>query len=101
MGRLYFLYLCYKKVEAYFSDKAIREKNKDEQIQDVIDRQRNIPAWHQQSVDIQRRFTGAIEDLRRIPEGNDTASAKPGRRDTAQGKKQAPGPAPTVVSVLH
>ena len=64
IGALIFLYLCYKKVEAYFSDKAIREKNKDEQIQDVIDQAKKYPAWHQQSVDIQRRFTGAIEDLR-------------------------------------
>lgn len=64
IGALIFLYLCYKKVEAYFSDKAIREKNKDEQVQDVIDQAKKYPAWHQQSVEIQQKFTDAIDGLR-------------------------------------
>ncbi len=64
IGALIFLYLCYKKVESYFSDKAIREKNKDERIQDVIDQAKKYPAWHQQSVEIQQKFTDAIDGLR-------------------------------------
>ena len=63
IGALIFCYLCYKKVESYFSDKAIREKNKDERIQDVIDQAKKYPAWHQQSVEIQQKFTDAINGL--------------------------------------
>lgn len=58
-----FLWMCYKKVEKYFSDKAIREKEKDEKIQEVIEQAKQYPKWHQQSIDIQQKFTKAIEGL--------------------------------------
>ena len=64
IAAIIFLVKVYKKIETYFSEKAITEKEKDTQIQEVIDQAKKYPAWHQQSVDIQRRFTGAIEDLR-------------------------------------
>ena len=64
IGAFIFLYMCYKKVESYFSEKAIREKNKDEQIQDVIDQAKKYPAWHQQSIEIQKKFTDAIDGLK-------------------------------------
>lgn len=58
-----FLWMCYKKVEKYFSEKAIREKEKDEKIQEVIEQAKQYPKWHQQSIDIQKKFTDAIEGL--------------------------------------
>lgn len=63
-----FLYFCYRKVEKYFSDKALQEKEKDERIQKVIDQAEQYPKWHQQSLDIQKQFTKAIEQLKESQE---------------------------------
>ena len=54
-----------KKVEKYFSDKAIREKEKDEKIQQVIDQAKLYPKWRQQSIGIQEELTGAINGLKK------------------------------------
>lgn len=58
-----FLIACYKKIEKYFSDKALREKEKDDRIQKVISQAEQYPIWHQQSIEIQQRFTAAIDKL--------------------------------------
>lgn len=36
IAALVFLWLCYRKVEKYFSDKAIHEKEKNEQFKEVM-----------------------------------------------------------------
>ena len=59
-----FLIKVYKKIETYFSEKAIAEKEKDNQIHEVIDQAKQYPNWHQQSVEIQKKFTDAIDGLR-------------------------------------
>ena len=43
-----FLFGCYKKVEKYFSEKAIKEKEYDERIKKVISQAENYPKWHEQ-----------------------------------------------------
>lgn len=58
-----FLVGCYKKFSAYISEKAIREKEKDGQIQEVIEQAKKYPEWHKQSKDIQKEFNGALKDL--------------------------------------
>lgn len=63
VAAIVFLIKVYKKIEAYFSEKAIAEKEKDTQIQKVIDQAKQYPNWHQQSVEIQKKFTGAIDGL--------------------------------------
>lgn len=64
IAALVFLGLCYRKVEKYFSDKAIHEKEKNEQFKKVMDQVNLYPKWHQQSIDIQEQFNGVIADLK-------------------------------------
>ena len=58
-----FLYACYRKVEKYFSEKAIREKEKDEKIQEVVDQAKLYPQWHQQSIDIRAELSDSFKEL--------------------------------------
>lgn len=58
-----FLYACYRKVEKYFSEKAIREKEKDEKIQEVVDQAKLYPQWHQQSIDIRAELSDSLKEL--------------------------------------
>lgn len=64
IAAIVFLVKVYQAVKTYFSDKAIAEKEKDSRIQQVIDQAERYPEWHQQSIDIQRQFTAAINELR-------------------------------------
>lgn len=64
IAAIIFLVKVYKKVEDFFSKKAIAEKEKDSRIQQVIDQAEKYPEWHQQSIDIQKKFTDAINELR-------------------------------------
>lgn len=63
LGACVFLYACYKKVAAYFKEKTLREKEKDDRIQQVIDQAEKYPTWHQQSIDIREQLNGAIKEL--------------------------------------
>lgn len=60
-----FLFGCYKKVEKYFSEKAIKEKEYDERIKKVISQAENYPKWHEQSLCIQKKFGNSIDNLDR------------------------------------
>ena len=70
IAALVFLVLCYRKVENYFSDKAIHEKEKNEQFKKVMDQVNMYPSWHQQSIEIQQQFNKSIAELK---EGMDVA----------------------------
>lgn len=63
IGAAIFLIACYKKVAKYFTEKALRDKEKDERIQQVIDQAQQYPKWHQQSIDIREQLNGAIKEL--------------------------------------
>ena len=63
IAAIIFLIGCYKKFSTYISDKAIREKEKDEQFKAVIEQTKKYPEWHQQSLNIQKTFNGAIKNL--------------------------------------
>ena len=64
IAALVFLGLCYRKVEKYFSDKAIHEKEKNEQFKKVMDQVNMYPTWHQQSLEIQQQFNTSIAELK-------------------------------------
>lgn len=64
IAAILFLYGVYKKIEKYFKDKALEDKEKDERIQKVIDQAEQYPIWHQQSLDIQKQFTETINELK-------------------------------------
>ena len=56
--------LCYRKVEKYFSDKAIHEKEKNEQFKEVMNQVNMYPKWHEQSIEIQQQFNKSIAELK-------------------------------------
>lgn len=58
-----FLVKVYKKIESYFSERALSEKSKDDEIKAVIDQAKQYPIWRQQSLEIQQRFAKSIEGL--------------------------------------
>ena len=58
-----FLIKVYGKIEKYFSEKAITEKEKNDRIQEVIDQAEKYPKWHQQSIAIRDGLNQAINDL--------------------------------------
>ena len=64
IAALVFLGLCYRKVEKYFSDKAIHEKEKNEQFKKVMDQINMNPTWHQQSLEIQQQFKTSNAELK-------------------------------------
>lgn len=64
IAAIVFLVKVYQAVKTYFSDKAIAEREKDSRIQQVIDQAEQYPKWHRQSIDIQQKFTDAINELR-------------------------------------
>lgn len=63
IGAGIFLIMCYKKVAKYFAEKTLREKEKDDRIQQVIDQAQKYPQWHQQSINAQERFNGVFGEL--------------------------------------
>lgn len=63
IGALIFLYVCYKVIEKYFSEKAVRERENNERIQKVISQAELYPVWHQQSIDIQGQYNEIIDDI--------------------------------------
>ena len=63
IAAIVFLAAVYKKVEKYISEKAIRDMQKEERIQKVIDQAEQYPAWHQQSIDIRASLDGDIKSL--------------------------------------
>lgn len=85
IGAMVFLVAVYKKVEKYFSDKVVRDMEKDERIQQVIDQADQYPKWHQQSIDIRDRLNDIIEDLAHKLDGlNDSLDEL--KRESSEGR---------------
>lgn len=63
IGALIFLGACYKKVSTYFTSKALRDKAKEDRMQQVIDQAEQYPKWHQQSLDIQGQYNKTFRAL--------------------------------------
>lgn len=68
IAAIVFLVKIYRKVEEYFSKKAIAEREKDGRIHKVIEQVEQYPKWRQQSLEIQRQFTDAINELKESQE---------------------------------
>ena len=58
-----FLIGCYRKVEKYFSDKAVQEKEYNERINKMLEQAENYPVWHNQSIKIRKELNESINDL--------------------------------------
>ena len=63
ISAIVFLVMVYKKVTTYISKKALDEKEKNDQIQEVIDQAKQYPVWHQQSIDIRENLNTLISNL--------------------------------------
>ena len=63
IGAGIFLAACYKKIESYFSEKALREKEKDERINRAMEQVEQYPKWRQQSIDIRGGMDKKITDI--------------------------------------
>ena len=70
LAAVIFLVVCYKKVEKYFSEKAIREQEKDEEIKKCLEQIKMYPRWRQQSIDIQKKLTADIDALKTAQDKN-------------------------------
>lgn len=57
---LVFLGLCYRKVEKYFTEKAIHEREKNEQFKKVMDQVNMYPTWHNQSIEMRDSLNNSI-----------------------------------------
>jgi hypothetical protein len=64
ISAIVFLALVYKKVKSYLLDKLKQEETKDAQIQKVLELSEQYPIWHQQSLDIQKRYNNDISELK-------------------------------------
>ena len=81
LAALFFLWKTYKKVEKYFSEKALAEEAKDTKMAEVMDQVNKYPLWHQQSLDIQKKFTQEIEGLRKGQQENNKRRERNKLRD--------------------
>lgn len=63
ISAIVFLVMVYKKVTTYISKKALDEKEKNDQIQEVIDQAKQYPVWHRQSIDIRENLNTLISNL--------------------------------------
>ena len=63
ISAIVFLVMVYKKVTTYISKKALDEKEKNDQIQEVIDQAKQYPVWHQQSIDRRENLNTLISNL--------------------------------------
>lgn len=63
IGAAAFLFACYKKVAKYFKEKTMRDIEKNDKMQKVIDQAAQYPNWHQQSINAQEKFNEVFEQL--------------------------------------
>lgn len=59
-----FLVAGYIKHARYLRNRALADKEKDDRLQEVIDQTRKYPEWHRQSIEIQKKFTELIDELK-------------------------------------
>ncbi len=56
-----FIYGCYKKVDKYFTDKALKDNEKDQEFKKIISQVKLYPTWHQQSIGAQERIDSRFQ----------------------------------------
>lgn len=58
-----FMIATYKKIEKYFKEKALKEREKNEKFNQIIDQVEQYPKWHEQSIDIRTQLADSINGL--------------------------------------
>ena len=64
IAAIFFLWKIYKKVEDYFSKRALSEAEREKKIQDILDQAQMYPKWHEQSIQYQKKYAEEIDSLR-------------------------------------
>lgn len=64
IAAIVFLAKIYKTVTSNLKEKYNREKDREESLQSVIEQAKQYPEWHKRSLEIQGRFSAAIEEIR-------------------------------------
>ena len=57
---IFFIWKLYKTARKQLIEKYKKEEAKEKQVQEIIDQAANYPKWHQQSLDIQQKFSDSI-----------------------------------------
>ena len=57
---IFFIWKLYKTARKQLIEKYKKEEAKEKRVQEIIDQAANYPKWHQQSLDIQQKFSDAI-----------------------------------------
>ena len=57
---IFFIWKLYKTARKQLIEKYKKEEAKEKRVQEIIDQAANYPKWHQQSIDIQQKFSDAI-----------------------------------------
>lgn len=89
---VFFLWKVYQKVKDYLIAQYEKEQKRDRQLKECLDQIALYPKWHDQSLEIQRRFTDAIDSLKKSQEENsrklDDMEAKSQQRERNKLREQ-------------
>ena len=67
---LVFLWKLYVIVKNHLIEKYKQEEEKEKKVQKVIEQAAHYPEWHQQSIDIQKKFSDAISAIETAQQDN-------------------------------
>lgn len=68
IAAVFFLWKVYQKVKSYIIAQHEQEQKRDSQLKECLSQIALYPTWHNQSIEIQRRFTEAIDELKKSQE---------------------------------
>lgn len=63
IGAIIFMIACYKKIEKYFSDKAVNENEYEKRIEKMLEQAEKYPEWHEQSIAIRKEINDHLANL--------------------------------------
>ena len=64
IAALIFIWKLYTLVKDHLIKKYKQEEEKERKVREVIEQAAHYPEWHKQSLDIQKKFSGAITSIR-------------------------------------
>lgn len=67
---LVFVWKIYSIIKGHLIAKYKQEEEKERKVQEVIEQAAHYPEWHQQSIDIQKKFSDAISSIEKAQHNN-------------------------------
>lgn len=67
---LVFVWKIYSIIKDHLITKYKQEEEKERKVQEVIEQAAHYPEWHQQSIDIQKKFSDAISSIEKAQHNN-------------------------------